>query len=151
MSDIQTEIEKHLEKFPVAKNFLVAYAMLCHAVDDLIDQDNPAHENYTNLALDCMNLALDVYSNRFYHENIVWLYPLLKNKHRVYSASLAWEDSDVAWKAQYADVLRCGGDEMTLAILDHVCHLPYAELRRIDAIFREYTWHRHHTPEGKPI
>ena len=145
------EVGKHLEKYPDAAMFLMRYGDLCHAVDDLIDWDNPTFKDRRVLVLDCFNLELDVFSCPFYHTNVFWLYPIAKNIHRVYSASVVWEKSDVEWKRQYADVIRCFGNEMIMAMLEHICHLSYEELRRIDTLMREDSWERHHTPEGKPI
>jgi hypothetical protein len=147
---LQKEIEKHLKQIPDALEFVHAYGVLVHAVDDLIDQDNPAHPDFKILALDCFGLAADVYSNPFYHRNL-WLYPIVKNIHRVYSDSLAWEKSDTAWKATVGDTLRSSGHEIVLAILEHLCRLPFADLRRISLSLREYSWFQHHTADGKPI
>lgn len=148
---LKTELEMLLAPHKEAAAFLNAYGLLCHAIDDLIDRDNKQIADYSHHALYCYNLALDVYSCPFYHVNLHWLYPLAKNIHRVYSDSVAWEKSDVVWKAEYADKLRCCGNEMILAILDHVCRLPFADIRRISLLIREDSWHRHHTIEGKPI
>lgn len=149
--EIKKQIEIHLEKHPAAARFLHSYGTLCHAVDDLIDRDNPAITDYKALALDCFNLSIDIFSSGFYHANLSWLYPLAKQIHRVFSASVAWEHSKEEWKARHADVLRCCGNEMITGVLEHVCHLPYAELRRIDMLIREDSWARHHDTEGQPI
>lgn len=149
--DLRKQLDGHLAKFPDAGQFLLGFGFLCHAIDDLIDRDNARIENYPMLVLDCYNLALDVYSSRFYHDNHAWLYPVAKNIHRVYSASIAWEKHSEEWKARYADVLRCCGNEMIVAVLEHTCHLPYCELRKIDAALREDSWHIHHDNTGKPI
>jgi hypothetical protein len=147
---LETEIAGHLAKHPDARNFLTAFEQLCHAVDDIID--NPDCAANKNFILDSFGLASDVYSCEFYRRNCAWLYPLIKNKHRIYSASVAWEKSDVQWKAVYADVLRCGGDNtLLMAVLEGVCHLSPDALRRLDALIREDAWLEHHDQEGKPI
>lgn len=148
---LQKEIASHLAKHPEAAAFLNGYGLLCHAVDDLIDRDNPKIARYETHVLDCYNLALDVYSSPFYQKNVSWIYPLAKNIHRVWSASVVWERFIIPWQAQYADFLRCCGNEMILAVLEHLCHLPYNELRRLDGLIREDSWARHHDKEGKPI
>ncbi|HUD83738.1 MAG TPA: hypothetical protein VMQ67_09555 [Candidatus Saccharimonadales bacterium] len=145
-AELKSEIEKHFVNHVEAARFLCGYRNLCHQVDDLIDLP----QNSTAI-LDAFNLATDVFSTQFYHSNITWIYPIVKNMHRVYSASVAWEKSDVKWKADYGDVLRCCGNEMTVAFLEHVCHLPYAELRRLDAMMREDAWVTHHDSDGKAI
>lgn len=144
-------LEKHLAPFPEARAWLDAYGRLCHAVDDLIDRDNRAVADYTLHTLDSFNLAMDVYSHPFYSKNSAWLYPLLKHNHRVYSDSILWENSPVEWQRHYADVLRCGGNEVILAVLEHICRVPWAELRRISLLQREDCWQRSHTQEGAPI
>ena len=148
---LKKEIEKLLEPHPGASDFIAGYGMLVHAVDDLIDRDNPAVKDYKLHVLDCFGLAADVYSSWFYHKNVQWLYPVIKNIHRVYSDSIVWEKSDVAWKRDYADKLRCAGNEVLLAVLEHLCRVPYADVRRISIALREDSWHRHHTVEGGPV
>ena len=144
--EYQKEIADHFENFPEARSFCYHYELLCHAVDDLVDVGVTKEA-----VLDSFSLAIDVYSCKFYRDNVSWIYPLCKNLHRVWSASIAWEHSDVAWKAQYADVLRCCGGEMTMGILEHHCRLPQSDLRRIDAMMREAAWETHHDKEGRPI
>ena len=146
---LKAEIAKHLAPFPDAANFLVAYGILCHSVDDLVDLDNPRFPDRKLLILDCYNLACDVYSSRFYHDNLAWIYPLVKAVHRIYSASVVWENSEVKWKAEYANTIRCFGAEMIVAVLEHIAHLPYAELRRLDAALREDSWVRQNKEEEK--
>jgi hypothetical protein len=148
---IQKEIEKHLAKYPGASEFIIAFGALCHAVDDLIDRDNPEIKDYKMLVMDCIGMATDLYSCWFYQENVLWLYPIAKNTHRVYSDALAWEKSDVEWKRQCADVWRCQGNEMVLAVLHHLCHLPPSDLRRISLAMREDSWEQNHTSDGKQI
>lgn len=150
-AEFQSEIERLLKPYPGAAHFIHTYEMLGHAVDDLIDRDNPSISDYSVFTLDVFNLALDLYSSKFYHDNMMWLYPIMKVKHRVYSASIVWEHDPEKWKADYADVLRCcGGGTLLLAVLEHVCHLSYQELRRIDAKIREDAWANQHDKEGKP-
>ena len=148
---LQKEIDKHLEKHPGAKEFIVTFADLCHAVDDLIDRDNPEVKDYKLHVLDCFGLASDVYSCWFYHQNHLWLYPIVKNTHRVYSDSIVWEHSEVQWKREYADKLRCCGNELLLAVLEHLCHVPAADIRRISIGIREHAWERGHDAEGRPV
>jgi hypothetical protein len=148
--EFQAEIAKQMAGFKQAANWMRAYEILCHMVDDLIDRDKNGMD-YTLLTLDAFSLAADVYSAPFYQQNCTWLYPLCKSLHRVWSASIAWEHDATPWKAHYADVLRCCGSEMTMAVLEHVCHLPQSELRRIDAMMREAGWELHHDKEGNPI
>ena len=148
---IQKEIEKHLAPYPGASDFLIAFGCLCHAVDDLIDRDNPAIKDYQMLVMDCFGLATDVYSCWFYHQNVLWLYPIAKNTHRLYSDALAWEKSDVEWRRTCADVWRCSGNEMVVAVLEHLCHVPTPDLRRISLALREDSWEVNHTAEGRPV
>lgn len=150
-TELHNELAEILTPHQEAFNFLKAFGKLCHALDDIIDRDVIGVTDYTELTLDAFGLAADVYSCDFYRKNATWLYPLVKNKHRIYSAGLAWEKSAVAWQATYADVLRCGGDSsMMLAVLEHVCRLNPVDLRRIDNLIREDGWAEHHNSEGKP-
>jgi hypothetical protein len=148
---IAKEVKEHLSKHEGAVEFIAGYGMLVHAVDDLIDRDNPEIKDYKIHVLDCYNLSMDVFSSAFYQRNWMWLYPIVKNIHRVYSDSVTWEHSDVNWKRQYADSIRCCGHEVLMAVLEHLCRLDYAELRRISLALREWSWHQHHDAEGKPI
>jgi hypothetical protein len=147
----QKEIAKHVAAHPGAAEFITAYGHLCHAVDDLIDRDNPSIKDYKLLMLDAYALAADVYSCWFYHQNLQWLYPVIKNIHRVYSDSILWEKSDVPWKREYADKLRCCGNEVIMAILEHLCHVPYPELRKISIAMRENAWLQHHDVDGRMV
>ena len=149
MADLSQELWKHLENYPDAVAFMKSYETLCHMVDDLIDRDG-GHD-FMLLTLDSFSQAMDVYSSRFYQQNWYWLYPLCKNLHRVWQRSVIWEKSDLEWKRQVADALRCSGGEMTVAILEHVCHLPQEELRRMDSLIRETAWAIHHDANGEPI
>lgn len=146
---LRKQIAKHLEQHPGATEFICAFGNLCHAVDDLIDQDNPAIKDHRMLVMDCFGLSLEVYSCWFYQKHIAWLFPIAKNTHRLYSDSISWEKSPVEWQRQYADVIRCCGNEMVVAILDHLCHVPPAELRKISLAMREDSWEQNHTAEGK--
>ena len=148
---LQKEIQKHMAPHPGAAEFTVAFGNLCHAVDDLIDQDNPAVKDYKIHLLDTIALAEDIFSSPFYHSNLWWLYPIVKNIHRVYCDAVLWEKSTVEWQARYGDVLRCFGNEIIVAILEHVCHLPYQDLRRISLGLRENSWHEHHDKDGRPV
>lgn len=153
MLDICTtkEIEKHLAPFPGAKEFLFAFSSLCHAVDDLIDQDNPEVKDPKMHVLDTFGLAVDIYSCPFYQHNISWLYPVVKNIHRVYSDSVVWEKSEVEYRRQVADALRCCGNEILLAILEHLCRLPGADLRRLSLAAREDLWEKSHGEKGEAV
>lgn len=147
-AELQNEISKLLKPHPDAAAFLYAYRILCHQVDDLIDRDKD--QDCKALTLDAFNQAIEVYSSPFYQRHLTFLYPLVKNMHRVWQRSVAWEQ-EPGWKGQYADTLRCCGIEMTIAVLEAVCKLPFAEVRRLDALTREECWTEHHDAEGKPI
>lgn len=148
---VQKQIEKHLSKHPGAVEFIAAFGALCHAVDDLVDRDNPAVKDYKMHVMDCFGLATDVYSCHFYQQHHLWLYPIAKNTHRLYSDSILWEKSPVEWQKQYADVLRCCGNEMVCAVLEHLCHVPPSELRLISLAMREDSWEQNHTADGGQI
>ena len=45
----------------------MSFGALCHAIDDLIDQDNPEVKDEKGFILDVAQLAMDVYSSGFYH------------------------------------------------------------------------------------
>jgi hypothetical protein len=147
---LKTELQAHLKQIPGALEFVGGYGTLVHAVDDLIDRDNPTVKNYKLLILDCFGLAADVYSNPFYHQNL-WLYPIVKNIHRVYSDSVLWEHSEIPFQATVADTLRSSGHEIVMAILEHLCRLPFEDLRRISLALREDSWFKHHDKDGRPI
>jgi hypothetical protein len=123
--------------------------MLVHAVDDIIDRDNEKVSNYNVLVLDAFNLLWDLTATPFYQKNIALLYPLVKHIHRVYSASVLWEKEE-GWKTDYADVLRCFGHDMIIAVLEHVGRVPYAEVRRIDLALRADSWIKQHDEKGQP-
>lgn len=149
--DITHEIEKHLAPHIGAVEFLKAFSNLCHMVDDLIDRDNPAIRDYRLLALDTYCLAAEVYSCDFYAKHRLWLFPVVMNVHRVYSDSVVWEKSEIEWRRQYADALRCCGSEVLMAILHHLCHISYSDLRRISQACREDIWEKSHDSEGRPV
>jgi len=148
---LQQKLDKWLNAIPQAWPFLNAYGKLCHMVDDIVDHDNPGVADYKRLVLDSFGLALEIYSSPFYIQNIGLLYPICKHLHRVYVDSVLWETSDVAWKRQYADNLRCCGGELIVAILDHLCRCPANELTEISLLLREEGYIKHHDKEGKAV
>lgn len=147
--ELASRIESLCSKAPGSWQFILNFGALCHGVDDIIDDDNPDIKDKKAHALAVAQIAMDVYSCPFYHNNL-WLYPLCANIHRVYADSVAWENSDVPWMKQYADTIRCCGNEVVLAILKHCCGVGFDELNQLSLLIREDSYHNHHDAEGKP-
>lgn len=145
------DLKERFAKHPGAWEFISNYAILCHGFDDLIDRDNPEIGDYKEFALDLFGHVIDVYSCKFYRDNVLWLYPLIKNIHRAFADSVLWEKSAVDWQRTVADVLRCGGNGLVAAMLEHLCRLQPAEVRNLSLIIREDSWMRHHDKDGKPV
>lgn len=139
------DVEAELEVYPEALDFIKLYGAYCHALDDIIDEKNCDSEFVLSVAA----LGMRVYSSKFYHENINWLYPVILIIHNTYADSCLMEHSPIKWKREFGDAYRCCGNEIILAVLHH--YKGYETMRKYSMRIREDSYRRHHTELGMPI
>jgi len=104
------------------------------------------------------SLYVEVLSDDFYALRRPQLYPVVKQCHHFYFNSVAWEHSDVAWKATYADVIRCCTNNMVVAVVELVVleetgnlDVAYEAARDIALLSATKSWSDHHQEDGTPI
>lgn len=160
--DTETKVEfksllrKYFTNRPDAFNWLVAFWNLGHQIDDVIDiPERRADNAYLGLV---WNKYIDVLSDPFYQRYVTKLHPIVKVVHHTYFDSLAWEKSETSWKATFADVLRCNGSALIIAVVEIVVYeetgsydLAYEAAREVSMIAKQCAWEDHHAPDGKPI
>lgn len=149
-------LQKHLGKRLDALNWLLSFWHLGHQWDDLIDITERRADNHYIAAL--LNKYIDVLSAPFYHRYLERLYPIIKVVHHVYHDSIAWEHSDVEWKATFADVFRCSGSHLIIAVIEIVVYeetgsydLAYESAREVSLLAKETAWLTHHDDKGEKI
>jgi len=126
-----------------AKIFAIKYAQYIHAVDDFIDRDQPCdkerpHRDLNSQLLDITNMARDVFSCRFYQENIGVLYQIDVLVATQYRDSLKWEHATEEWKRQASRFLSLCGELMIFTILGLVrgtCVLQENSMKFRDSIW----------------
>ena len=142
-------LDKALGPYPEARQFIQCFSALGHCVDDLVDRDRKDITDWRLFTVDTFALAMDVYSSPFYLKNASWLYPVCSHLHRLWVDSVVWEKSDDPWKRDYADKIRCCGNEIICAVLQHIAHLPYPQIREISLLMREDAYRRDQEEEQK--
>ena len=154
--DFKVLLDKYLNDRPDAYNWVVAFWNLGHQIDDVIDiPERRADNSYLGLV---WAKYLNVLSDPFYHRYIVPLRPVVMMMHHVYMDSIAWEHSDVSWKATFADVLRCSGSALIIAVVEIVVYektgsydAAYEAAREISLAAKECAWNMHHTDKGEKV
>lgn len=149
-------LDKYLARRPDAFQWIVAFWQLGHQWDDLIDI--PERRSDNTFIGQVLSKYIDVLSAPFYHQYLHRLYPVVKVVHHVFQDSLEWEKSDVAWKATYADVFRCSGSHLIMAVVELVVleetgsyDLAYEAVREISMLAKECAWMTHHNERGEKI
>lgn len=153
---LKAAFDKYLSKRPDAAQWLWNFRHLSHALDDIIDiPERRASNEFIGLVF---NKYLELLSSDFYVVRRHKLYSVVKSCHHFYFDSLAWEHSEIEWKAKYADVIRCATNQMVVAVIEIVVteetgssDLGYEAAREVGLLVREKSWMDHHTADGKPI
>ena len=123
-----------------ARQWLAAWHFYCHAIDDLVDGDVVLN---TESMLDLLIQANSLYSMPFYTEHGIRLAPMVAQVTSTYADSVAWEKSDIEWKARIADVIRCCGNDMVLQVAWILGGYP--RMRAISLSLREAAYHSQHS------
>ena len=135
--DLQKELEAILCPYPEALSFLESYITYCHAIDDIIDNEEKSKDHIIQTFM----LGERVFSSRFYHDYCYALYPtclLISNTYRD-SVKLEAEASKEEWKAKYADVLRHAAHDMICLVIflttkdSNLMHTFSMKLREVSA------------------
>lgn len=150
-------LDKFLLKRPDAYEWVISFWNLGHYIDDVIDiPERRADNHYLGKV---WNKYIDVLSHPFYHKYLSYLYPVVKVVHHIYFDSLVWENHPtVEWKSTFADVLRCSGSALIIAVVEIVVteetgsqDLAYEAAREISVVAKEYAWAAHHGENGIKI
>jgi len=151
-------LDKHLANRPDAFKWLMDFWNMAHALDDIIDIPERRADN--QFIGSVMNRYIDVFSADFYVNRRHLLYATTKFIHHNYFDSLEWElkDVDVAWKKTYADVLRCGANQILVIVVETVVkeetgdsQVAYEAAREVGLVARVAAWLDHHDEKGLPI
>lgn len=126
--------------------FLTLFHEYCHEIDDLIDGKTPITPESLLTVLSHANL---VYSCAFYRQHCDKLMMVVQLVTNTYADSVAWEKSDVDWKAKWGDVLRFAGLEMVYAVA--AITGGYEHMRKLSQVLKENAWKTHHNPDGAPV
>lgn len=143
-SKIEEILKTHQEGVDAIK-FITAFCTLCHAVDDLIDDE--ASRSSHKFILKTFALAMDVYSSRFYQNHLVELYPIVSTIHDQYSTCVEYEHSNELWKKDYANQIRLCQSMLPIYIIKML--LGYDASREFSLTLVEYAYHtdNEHAPE----
>lgn len=95
-----------------ARSVLESWWEFCHAVDDVIDEQQWNADSILN----AFALGLGFYSHPFYRRYALVLQMPVLLATNFYADSVVWEKEPVLWKRQWADVLRHAGNELIVAV-----------------------------------
>jgi len=128
-------------------NFLLKVGDYCHLLDDIIDENEfKTPEQLFKL----QSLFLDILSSDIYSNKLrFFLYPVFQQMLNTYADSVKWEHSDIEWKKQHADILRCCGNEVTFVLVK--LFAGYETMREISSLIREEAYNRQHNEKGECI
>jgi len=154
--NLKKALDAYLGNRPDAYRWLFRFRDMCHALDDIIDIPERRADN--QFIGRVSNLYVEVLSDDFYSNRRPHLYPVVKQCHHFYFNSVAWEHSDVSWKANYADVIRCCTNNMVVAVVELVVleetgnlDVAYEAARDIALLSATKSWCDHHSEDGTPI
>ncbi len=136
---------KYLAKDVDAQLFCCNYVILCHAIDDIIDEQKVDTEH----VLKTFELTAVVYNNLFYLRNFSMLYPIVKIASNSYADSVLMERSNSPWKKLHSDVLRSVANEVILCCVELL--EGYDVRREASMILREISYKSHHDKDGVAI
>lgn len=129
-----------------AKSFLANFGTYCHAIDDVIDRDIPAHPEQFGAIL---MMAANIYSCNFYLKNIQILYHATHMIHHMYFDSVNMERAPELWKKEQADTLKSIGIQMTLTIIEILGGYP--KRRQLSQLVHEHAYGKQHDEDGNAL
>ena len=132
-----------------AFTYLVLFNQYSHTIDDIIDDGRDGKPMDAERVIGAFMQCAHVHSHPFYVRHAAHLHPVMLMVANAYADSVAWEKSDQDGPRTMADVLRCAGNEMVLAVAA-ICG-GWAHMRSLSAELRMGSWSDHHTPAGLPI
>ncbi len=146
MSDkLRVKIDELLRPFPEAQRFVQLYTEYAHAIDDIIDEKLTDPE----FILRTFDLAAEVYSCKFYRDNVHILRSIDFMSNNTYLDSVLWERSDESFKKVAAGTLRHAGLDLFLATVSICCGRE--KMRSISMEMREHTFICHLDAEGNNV
>lgn len=149
-TDIYVEfLRRHLQNNYDAILWVLAYGILCHSIDDIVDGDISKDLNKSQFMLQQFEFTEVVYTNQFYLDNIFKLRPLVKAASQAYMDSVILEQSSNPIHKRMADPLRQLGHEVILACVEIVGGVNARRAASIE--LREIGWKTHHDELGNPV
>jgi hypothetical protein len=128
-----------------ALTFLILYRTYSHEIDDIIDEGWTPED-----LLGAFITAAQLFSCKFYQQNLMYLYPLVLHVTNMYADTVKWEQENKGtWKQQFADVNRCCANDMLLVVIGLT--LGYDKMREYSELVRITSWNHHHDKDGNPI
>lgn len=149
-------LEKYLKNRPDAFRWVLDFWTLGHQIDDVIDiPERRADNAFLGLV---WNKYIDVLSASFYRQYADRLYPIVKAVHHIYFDSLEWEKDETEWKATFADVYRCSGSALIIAVIEIIVYeetgsydASYEAAREVSIAAKECAYAAHHTDKGEKV
>lgn len=134
--ELKSLLDEVFQSNPEARSFCFNYVTMCHKIDDVIDEK----KTDPDYILELTQLQANVYGSEFYRKYYHYLVLIDALVNNDYNDSCLWEESDVEWKRNHADVLRHAGHHMLFAVILLISKREM--LRKISPLFREYSQER---------
>jgi hypothetical protein len=125
--------------------FMRDFMILCHKVDDIIDEDTTKE-----FILQTFLEAVCFFTlNPFYRKFANQLFPLVINAINCYATSVEWEKSDDKNRQEMADHLRSQG----MRVVEYVALIcgNIERMRELSPAILTESWRTHHNSDGKRV
>lgn len=107
-NDLEYIYEKAAGRDQQALQFLHAWNLYCHRIDDFLDEEKRSPEELVGILVD----ANVLYTLPFFRAHAMELYPVVSLITRTYGDSIWLSSSMDGWKKQAGNVLRFVGNDM---------------------------------------
>lgn len=140
----QDFLKRYLSHNLEAHNWLLAYFVYAHAIDDIVDHDNDSPE----FILKTFRLAIDVFSFPFYVQYSHVLRPLLQSAHDAYRDSVIMEKSPEEWALKVGDIIRSNAVDVVLTTIFITTDIDTRNAAALE--LRKISYDTHHDQKGLP-
>lgn len=138
----QEFVKKYLGHNEAAHNWVLAYTVYAHCIDDIVDKDNDSPD----FILKTFRLAIDLYSFPFYIHYSSVLKPLLETAHDAYRDSVIMEKSDEDWQLKVSDIIRSNAVDVVLMAILIVSDIDTRNAAALE--LRKISYNTHHDSKG---
>jgi hypothetical protein len=118
-----------------AQEFLQLFNRWGHAIDDLVDGDEPKVVRASETIVRAFAMSVVLFGTPFYLRNFLALRQVTLLIANAYADAAAWEKSDIPWRRAWAEHYRHVGIEMAIAVALIVGGFDHA--RSVSAELRE--------------